>query len=235
MFCHSCGTQVADQARFCPNCGQALGMAAPAPGPPSSNVPPVPWVPRAGIQAHPGRWIAAGWNLVTADLGNFLLVSLLFWVLSGVPFIQGALIAGFHVFIMKKLMGRRAELGDLFKGFNFFIAALVASILIGLFTFCGTLLLIIPGLVIAAMYKFTYLFIVDKRMDFWPAMQASHAVVRSDYLGFTLFLVLMFLVNVLGFLCLIVGLVVTLPVTIAAITIAYQEAVGFEPRSVDAL
>jgi len=25
------------------------------------------------------------------------------------------------------------------------------------------------------MFEFTYLFIVDKRMDFWPAMQASHA------------------------------------------------------------
>jgi len=30
------------------------------------------------------------------------------------------------------------------------------------------LALIIPTLVIAAMYKFTYLFIVDKRMEFWP-------------------------------------------------------------------
>ena len=59
------------------------------------------------------------------------------------------------------------------------------------FTFAGTLLCIIPGLVVAAMYKFTYLFIVDKRMDFWPAMQASHAVVKNDYFGFTMFLLLM--------------------------------------------
>jgi zinc-ribbon domain len=235
MFCHACGTQVADAARFCPSCGQALGMAPPAPGPLSSNVPPAPWTLRAGIQAQPGRWVAAGWNLVTADLGNYLLVSLIFCLLNGVPLIQGALIAGFHVFTMKKLMGRRAELGDLFKGFNFFVATLVASLLIGLFTFCGTLFLIIPGLVIAAMYKFTYLFIVDKRMDFWPAMQASHAVTRNDYFGFTAFLVLLFLVNVVGFLCLLVGLLVTIPVTFAAITVAYQEVVGFEPRSADAL
>jgi hypothetical protein len=235
MFCHGCGTQVADDVRFCPNCGRALGQAPPAPGPPFGNVPPAAWTARVGIRAQPGRWISAGWTLVQADLGNYLVASLVFWLLGGVPFIQGALIAGFHVFTMKKLMGRRADVGDLFKGFNFFVATLVASILIGLFTFCGTLLLIIPGLVIAAMYKFTYLFIVDKRMDFWPAMQASHAVVSSDYLGFTLFLVLLFLVNVLGFLCLIVGLLVSIPVTFAAITIAYQEIVGFDPRSADAL
>ena len=243
MFCHSCGTQVADGVRFCPSCGQALGTAPPAPGvppgvPPSYVPPafgPASWTPRAGIQASPGRWVGAGWTLVQADLGNYLLISLLFCLLSSVPLIGGALIAGFHVFTMKKLTGRNAEIGNLFRGFDFFVPTLVASILIGIFTFVGTLFLIIPGLVITAMYKFTYLFIVDKRMDFWPAMQASHAVAKNDYVGFTLFLLLMFLVNVVGFLCLFVGLLVTIPVTFAAITIAYQEVVGFEPRSADAL
>jgi uncharacterized membrane protein len=85
------------------------------------------------------------------------------------------------------------------------------------------------------MYKFTYLFIFDKRMDFWPAMQASHAVVKNDYFGFTMFLLVLGLINILGFLCCIVGLLVTIPMSIAAITIAYQEIVGFDQRTVDAL
>jgi uncharacterized membrane protein len=111
----------------------------------------------------------------------------------------------------------------------------VAALLIALFTCLGTLACIIPGLVIAAMYKFTYLFIVDKRMDFWPAMQASHAVVKNDYFGFTMFLLLAVLVNLLGALCCIVGLLVSVPVTFAAITVAYKEIVGFDQRTVDAL
>jgi hypothetical protein len=32
-----------------------------------------------------------------------------------------------------------------------------------------------------------------------------------------------------------VGLLVSIPVTFAAITVAYKEIVGFEPRTVDAL
>jgi uncharacterized membrane protein len=187
------------------------------------------------VQASGGRWLGEGWALVKADLGNYVVISLLFALLSGVPFLQGPLIAGFHIFTMKKLMGRNAEFGDLFKGFNFFIPALVASLLIGLFTFAGTLLCVIPGLVVAAMYKFTYLFIVDKRMDFWPAMQASHAIVKNDYFGFTMFLILAFLVNLLGVLCCLVGLLVTIPLTFAAITVAYKEIVGFEQRTVDSL
>ncbi len=139
--------------------------------------------------------------------------------------------AGFHFYCIKRMLGRQAEFADLFKGFNFFIPSLVAFLVIMLFSGAASLLCLIPGLVVAAMYKFTYLFIVDKRMDFWPAMQASHNVVRNDYFGFTMFLILMGLVNLLGALCCIVGILVTIPVTFAAITVAYQELVGIDPMT----
>jgi uncharacterized membrane protein len=233
MFCHKCGTQVTPDVQFCPACGTSLAAGDPS----LAGAPVVPWTPPPVVQVQAGHWIGEGWKLVTADLGIYVLLALVFTILSSaVPVIlQGPLIAGFHIFTMKKLMGRRAEFADFFNGFNYFVPTLVASLVIGLFVFCGTLLCIIPGLVVAAMYKFTYLFIVDKRMDFWPAMQASHAVVKRDYLGFTLFLILLALVNILGVLCCIVGVFVTIPVTFAAITVAYRELVGFEPRTVDAL
>jgi uncharacterized membrane protein len=200
-----------------------------------STIPAIVWTPPVGVKAMPGKWIGEGWDLVKQDFGNYILITLIFFLLGSVPFIQGALAAGFHIYTMKKLLGRRAEFGDLFKGFNFFIPTLVASLLIGLFTFLGTLACLVGALVVGAMYKFTYLLIVDKRMDFWPAMQASHAVVKNDYFGFTMFLLLAALVNVLGFLCCIVGLLVSIPVTFAAITIAYKELVGFDQSTVDAL
>jgi uncharacterized membrane protein len=232
MFCHHCGTQVGPGVQYCPNCGQLL---------PASSIageaanPSIAWTPQTTMGAAGSRWLGEGWAVVRANFGNYMVISLLFFVLGSVPLIQGALIAGFHIYTMKKVMGRSAEIGDFFKGFNFFVPTLVASLLIGIFTFLGTLAFIIPGLVIAAMYKFTYLFIIDKRMDFWPAMKASHAIVRNDYFGFTMFLILAFLVNVLGFLCFLVGLLVTVPLTFAAITVAYKELVGFEQRTLDAL
>jgi uncharacterized membrane protein len=231
MFCDRCGTQVRPDQQFCPNCGQSFAAPAAAPG----AVPPPVWTPPAVVRVTAGRWIGEGWELVKADMGAYVLAALIFFVLNGVPFIQGALITGFHIYTMKKMTGRRADFGDLFKGFNYFIPTLVATLLIGVFTFFGTLLCIIPGLVVAAALKFTYLFIVDKRMDFWPAMQASHAVVKQDYFGFTMFLILAFLVNMLGFLCCIAGVLVTFPLTIAAVTVAYKEIVGFDQRTIDAL
>jgi hypothetical protein len=232
MFCQKCGTQISAESQFCTTCGTPLNAGASL-----AAAPVVPWTPPITVQVQSGRWISEGWALVKADMGNYVLLALVFLILSSaVPVIlQGPLIAGMHIFTMKKLLGRRAEFADLFTGFNFFVPTLVASLVIGLLVGVGTLFCIIPGLVVAAMFKFTYLFIVDKRMDFWPAMQASHEVVKHDYVGFTLFLVLLFLVNLLGVLCCIVGILVTLPLTMAAITIAYKEIVGFEPGTVDAL
>jgi hypothetical protein len=232
MFCHNCGSRVDDNAQFCKHCGQSLSKSVVLP---EGLSPHSVWAPPTQVHASAGRWLGAGWELVTADFGNYLLISLIFFLLNGVPFLQGALVAGFHIYTMKKLVRRPAGVGDIFKGFNFFLPTLIVSILIGILTFIGFLLLIIPGLIVAAMYKFTYLFIVDKRMDFWEAMQASHAVVRQDYFGFVMFLVLAFLVNVLGFCCLLVGLLVTVPMTFAAITVAYSEIVGFDQRTIDAL
>jgi hypothetical protein len=195
------------------------------------------WTAPAGVHSQTGRWIGAGWKMVKEDLGTFFFMALVLSLISSaVPVIlQGPLLAGFHIYCMKKLAGRRAEFADLFKGFNFFIPTMVASLVITCFTLLGLIAFVIPALVVAAMYKFTYLFIVDKRMDFWPAMQASHAIVKQDYFGFTMFLVALIGINILGALCCVVGVFVTVPISLAAITVAYQEIVGFDARTVDAL
>ena len=229
MFCHNCGTQVPNDLRFCSQCGQSLA------GPPLGPIPATPWTAPPGVRSHTGHWIGEGWRLVTADLGIYVLLALVYGLMSGIPLIKGTLTAGFQIFCMKKLLGRRAEFADLFAGFNFFVPTLVATLLISAFVFAGIIFCIVPGLVVAAACQFTYLFIVDKRMDFWPAMQSSHAVVKQDYFGFTMFLIVLGLLNILGFICCFAGLLVTMPVTIAAVTVAYQEIVGFDPRTMQTL
>ena len=50
-----------------------------------------------------------------------------------------------------------------------------------------------------------------------------------------MFLIVMALVDILGFVCCIVGIFVAMPVTFAAITVAYKEIVGFDPRTAETL
>ncbi|MCU1272570.1 MAG: hypothetical protein JWO48_1, partial [Bryobacterales bacterium] len=75
---------------------------------------------------------------------------------------------------------------------------------------------------------FTYLFIIDKKLPFREAMRASAAVVKQDYVGYTLFLIALALLNFAGVLCLFVGVLVTIPITMAAVTVAYRDVVGFD-------
>ncbi|MBM3813227.1 MAG: zinc-ribbon domain-containing protein [Acidimicrobiia bacterium] len=234
MYCHHCGAAVDNNAKFCPACGKTLNAGASG-GPPPLPAAPVPFTPPERVEVRVWHWIDEGWKIVKQDMGNFALMTIVMVLLSGmVPLIlQGAMVAGFHIVVMRKMLVGRVEFGDLFKGFNDFVPCLVASLLISLFTFLGILACIIPGLVIAAMYFFTYLFIVDRKMDFWPAMQASHELVKKDYVGFTLLLLAFIPLHLLGALACLVGLLWTVPVQYAAITVAYKELVGFASPRVD--
>src|SRR3954463_5851295 len=229
MFCQQCGATVDPNVLFCPACGHqqtVLPGNVPPPLPQGgAMLQPIPFIPPVAVRANTGQWINRAWEYVKTDIGLFAGMTILHAIVGSVgSFItQGPMQCGFHIACMKKIIRGRTEIGDLFLGFNFFVPALVAALLTAVFCFAGFLLCIIPGLVVAAMYQFTYLFIVDRRMDFWPAMQASHAVVKNDYFGFVLFLLALGLLNIVGFLCLLVGLLITIPVSIMAVTIAYQE------------
>lgn len=223
MFCQHCGAETRDDLQFCTKCGQALTPAAVAAM--------VRFEPKARGEVRIGHWLAAGWRIVAEDLATFMLITLLFVVLNGVPLLHGPLLVGLHLAILRKMLLGRAEVGDLFKGFNYLLPALIAGVVVAALVTFGLIFCIVPGMVIAAMYSFTWLFIVDKNMDFWPAMEASHAVVKKNgYFNFLLFLIAGALLNLVGALCFVVGLLVTIPVTYAAITVAYQELVGFEPH-----
>jgi hypothetical protein len=238
MFCQQCGEKLEPHVLFCPACGhQQTVIEAPTPPPslPGGNgvIPAIPFHPPVAMKAAGGQWISQSWEIVKTDIGLFVGLALLHLIVgsAGSVLTQGPMQVGFHLACMKKLVRGRMEIGDLFQGFNFFVPAFVAALVIGLFSFLGFLICIVPGLVVMAMYMFTYLFILDKRMEFWPAMEASHAIVKNDYVGFTLFLLALALLNIAGILCCIVGVFVTIPISMMAITIAYRELVGFEPNT----
>ena len=246
MFCPHCGATISERARFCGSCGRSVAAAEVPPGgasggpiPPAQQPfgsppdfgPPPPFVPPATVQVKTGEWISEGWNVVKNDMGGMVLITLVFMLVNGViPLVlTGPTMIGLYMYCSKRLLGRPAELGDLFKGFSWFVPSLVAMLLIGLLVNVGMLLCIIPGLVVMAMYMFAYHFIFDKGLDFWPAMQASHEVVKKNYFGFTMFIVVLGLLNLAGVLLCLVGVFFTMPITYVAISAAYRDNVGFDP------
>jgi hypothetical protein len=234
MFCPFCGAQQDDDAKFCTSCGQTIGVAGGGPGaqapPPAGGA---PFVPPTSSEVQIGKWISDGWNIISGDLLMVILATLVFAIMSGViPIIlQAPMVIGMHIMLVNKMLTGRLDIGDLFKGFNYFVPSLLATLVMGIFIFIGMLACIIPGLVVGAMYLFTYLFIADRKMEFWPAMQASHAIVKQNYLGYTFFFLTLALLQLAGALLCGVGLLVTIPIYYAAINAAYRDVVGFQSRA----
>jgi hypothetical protein len=177
----------------------------------------------------PGRWIGTGWDVVRQDLGSFILITLVAIALSmvGSFVVGGPLLAGMFIAVRRKMVDGRTDLMDLFAGFNFFLDAFLIYIIAWAFWWVGLALLIIPALIVSAFYLFPFPFLIDRKLSFWDALESSRKLVSADLTGNVLFVLRLVLLNLLGALLFGVGLLVTVPVSVAAIAAAYKEKVGF--------
>jgi uncharacterized membrane protein len=104
-----------------------------------------------------------------------------------------------------------------------------ASILYGLTLVAGLILLIVPGIIFALMFMFTTFIVIDRDLGPVEAMKESNRITHGhkwSLLGFTLVLVL---INLLGVIALVVGLLVSIPVSSLAVTHAYRVLSGRTP------
>ncbi len=118
--------------------------------------------------------------------------------------------------------GKKPELKDLYykkKVFNF----ILASILRPLIVIAGLILFIIPGVIFAIKFQFSEYLIVDKKMDAIESLQASWEMTKGVKWNLFLFGLLLGLINLLGLLCLIVGLIITVPLSMLATAYVYRK------------
>lgn len=107
----------------------------------------------------------------------------LFWVAQIVGLIVGALYEGVVVGLVRDLRdGRRgSSVGDLVRAVLPILSPLVgASILYGLGTFFGTLLLIVPGLYLATIWAVVTPVIVIERLAVFEAFGRSRQLVKGN-------------------------------------------------------
>ncbi|MEN9219006.1 MAG: hypothetical protein Q6J33_08380 [Gloeomargarita sp. DG_2_bins_126] len=191
-----------------------------------------------GYQVKIGDYISRGWELLQPKIGLFIgYVALLFGinvVLTFIPFLGGlvsfivspALNAGLFIVAYKHLLGESVEFSDFFKGFEQFGVFLMAALLTGLLTGLGTLLLIVPGIYLGVAYAFVQLMIIDQNLDWWPAMELSRQLITRKFFPMFGFLLLLFLINLGGALLCGLGLLVTIPLTYCAMTVAYLDIIN---------
>lgn len=164
--------------------------------------------------------------------------------------------AGIYRLVLKLHRGEPAEFGDAFSAFStsylaLFLYTIVQGILIGITVVPGYALIIVGSMIaerneavgllltlvgfLIAMPAAIYLgvswvfaspLIVDKGLDFWPAMELSRKVVAKQFFSVFGLLILCALIVFAGVLALCLGIFVAAPLALASVAVAYDAVFG---------
>jgi uncharacterized membrane protein len=183
------------------------------------------------------RYIKEGWELLSSNFANLIVATLVF---LGIHFAVGSLVPVFGGMIVSgPLMGglfyvildaRRGKEFTVTRMFDGFTKKLVPLVLVGALTSVlitiGFFMLILPGFLISGWYLFPYLFVIDKDMDFWPAMEASREIGFENHVSVFLFVVVLVIINLAGAMAVGIGLIISVPLSMCSVAIAYEHLTG---------
>lgn len=141
--------------------------------------------------------------------------------------------AGFFIVALKIAKQRTTSFSDFFRGFNYFLQLFLVTLVGGLLIALGFLLLIIPGIYLAVAYTFAIPLVIERKMDFWQALETSRKIITKQWFAFLLLGLVVFLINFLGVLPCGLGLLITVPLTYCIVTAAYESILGLQLSSED--
>ncbi len=186
-----------------------------------------------------GEWLKSGLDLYKS---NFVLlfvsglVTILIAIFS-VGILAGPMIVGYYLLVLRLVDKSEPApaIGDVFKGFSFFVQSLLFVVTWALINLAvSTLLDSVPGvgfllstvasIAIGAAVMFGLPLIADKGLDFIPASKASYARVSQNFLGFAVFSAVAGIVGFSGAILLGFGVFLTFPIFICAVAHAYRDS-----------
>jgi uncharacterized membrane protein len=217
----------------------SYGESAPPPPPPP---PPAPPGGGSGYSATTA-W-SYGWSKFTSNLGSILIailvlvavqiafqalsyfvsdmllvrwvISLASWIVSmiiGAGIVRGALDITEGKALDPKTLLTPQKLG----------AVIVASVLIGVATFVGLILLVIPGLLVAFFTSFTLYFLLDRpELGAIDAIKASFEFTKSHAGHVVVWFLLSLVTYIVGFCLCGVGLIAAIPVILIGTAYTYK-------------
>lgn len=175
-----------------------------------------------------GNALSFGWNAMKKNFLLFLYICLtllaLQVVVSTSEHTDPALVIGVVVAVITMILklglirinlnlvdGKKVNYKQLFSQPNLFPDYLLATIVYVLIVIGGLILFIIPGIIWGIKYSLYEYYLVDKKMRPMDALRASAKTTNGrKWMLFKLYLAIIG-INILGALCLLVGLFATIP------------------------
>lgn len=168
--------------------------------------------------------LIGGESLLAAPLGQMLL-SLVIGMLT-YPFFAGILMIG-----IRRAAEQPVGVGLVFGYFGHTLALAVTGILVTVLVYLGTLLLILPGIYLGTAYLLALALVVERGLGPWQAMEASRRAITQHWFKVFGLLLLLSLIIVISALPLGIGLIWSLPMSVAALGVLYREIFGVLPSA----
>jgi hypothetical protein len=187
-----------------------------------------------------GELFDKSWNAIKENLALSAGLTLVYIVaaaaLSVIPILGhflGTLLTPGYVFCLIKLRERKnIEFADFFWGFmdfNRLLQWVVLNIIKFVLVFIGIVLLVVPGIYLAIGLSLAEPYFVFRQQDGVESIKASMKLVGQHWWFMFGLLSLVCLLNLVGLLCFILGILITVPMSILIVYYAleaYEKNVG---------
>ena len=187
-----------------------------------------------------GGWISEAFELYKANFALLCVSTLVAALLGGFTcgVLAGPLWAGLTLILLRVL--RKSEpvpqIGDVFKGFEFFLQALLLVVVIGVALMVASFVPFVgqvAGLLLFPLVMFAMCLVVDRKMEFWPAIMASVEKAKGEYLPLLVLWLLSSLISSAGTILCGVGVILTAPFSSIVCVVAYRHL--FEDAAAEAV
>jgi hypothetical protein len=129
---------------------------------------------------------------------------------------------GFTIIALKIAEEKSASYRDILPSWEIFWRYILATMLAGLLTVAGFILLVIPGIYLSLRFSMVR-FAVLEHTGIWKNLKRSGRLTHGMKWKLLGFFIVMGLLNVVGAICLLVGLLVSIPVTTIAYAHVYKK------------
>lgn len=137
--------------------------------------------------------------------------------------IQTIVAMGFIKITLDFVDNRKPILLELYNQYPLFLNYIAGAILSTLIVLVGILLLIIPGIIFSIRLQFVSFLILDKKLGPVEAIKESWKITKGSVWNLFLLGLALGLINLAGFLTLIIGLLWTIPTTSLATAYVYRK------------
>lgn len=161
-----------------------------------------------------GTCVSAGFSGLKKDPVTHIVSSLLVGIVGGVSagLLTGPMVVGYMRMIQREEAGTKAEIADVFKGFDDLVPALLAVLVSSIVVSIGFLFCIIPGLLILALVPTAVYLVAMGEKDGIQAIKRAFEAIKAHLLGAMLCVVVLGIIGSIGSVFCGIGIVVTMPI-----------------------